>query len=319
MALSMNKLAVRIAKEMIDREKELKVSVFKVGKASVIDAGVKALGGFEAGVLVSKICLGGLASVTATHFAVEDLYLPAVAVSTDYPAEACMASQLAGWRVQVGDFFANGSGPARALAKKPKKLFEKLGYSETSDEAVLVLETEKLPTEAVVESISKDTGVKPENLYLVLVSPASIAGSVQVSARIVETGLFKLDALGFDLKAVKYGFGVCPVAPLKGDALTMAGITNDMLLYGGTTYYLVDYPDDAKLKELVGKAPSSASKDYGKSFTELVKQFGWDFLYKVDPAIFAPAVITVNNIKTGALFKAGKVNYEVLKKAIGVA
>jgi methenyltetrahydromethanopterin cyclohydrolase len=60
MVLSMNKLSVRIAKEMIDREKELGLLVSEVGKASVIDAGVKALGGFEAGLLVSKICLGGL-------------------------------------------------------------------------------------------------------------------------------------------------------------------------------------------------------------------------------------------------------------------
>jgi methenyltetrahydromethanopterin cyclohydrolase len=319
MVLSMNKLSVRIAKEMIDREKELGLLVSEVGKASVIDAGVKSLGGFEAGLLVSKICLGGLASVSVTYFTIEDLYLPAVAVSTDHPVEACMASQLAGWRIQVGDFFANGSGPARALARKPKKLFERLGYSEASDEAVLVLETEKLPTEAVVEHISKEAGVKPENLYLVLVSPASIAGSVQVSARIVETGLFKLDTLGFDLRSVRYGFGVCPVAPLQGDALAMAGRTNDMLLYGGITYYLVDYSADSKLKEVVEKAPSSASKDYGKSFTELVKQFGWDFLYKVDPSIFAPAVIAVNNVRTGALFRSGRVNCEVLKKAIGIA
>jgi methenyltetrahydromethanopterin cyclohydrolase len=318
MPISMNKLATRIAKDVIDREEELKVLVSRVGKAVLIDAGVKALGSFEMGIFVSKMCLGGLADVIKTYFTIDDIHLPAVAVSTDHPIEACMASQLAGWRIQVGDFFANGSGPARALAKKPKKLFEKIGYSETSDEAVLVLETEKIPTESVVEYISRETGVKPENLYLVLVSPASIAGSVQVSARIVETGLFKLDTLGFDLKSVKYGFGVCPVAPLQGDALAMAGKANDMLLYGGATYYLVDYPDDSRLKEFVEKTPSAASKDYGKSFTELVKQFGWDFLYKVDPSIFAPAVIAVNNIKTGALFKAGKVNYNIIKKAAGI-
>jgi methenyltetrahydromethanopterin cyclohydrolase len=98
----------------------------------------------------------------------------------------------------------------------------------------------------------------------------------------------------------------------------MAGKTNDMLLYGGITYYIVDYPDDAKLKEFVMKAPSQTSKDYGKSFTEMVKQFGWDFLYKVDPSIFAPAVVTINNIRTGSTFRAGKVNYEILKKAIGL-
>jgi len=288
----------------------------KIGKATIVDAGLKARSSFEAGILLSKICLGVLASVSITDYRIKEYSIPAIEVSTDHPLEACMASQLAGWRVKVGEFIANGSGPARALARKPKKLFEKIGYSEVSDEAVLVFETDKYPDEKVVEYVSNETGVKPENIYLVLVSPASIAGSVQVSARIVETGIFKLDTLGFDIKTIVYGYGVCPVATLHNDALKMAGRTNDMLLYGGLTYYIVDYPDEEKLKGIIDKVPSSASKDYGKSFTELVEQYGWDFLYKVDPSIFAPAVVVINNIRTGRTLRSGKVNYEILEKAL---
>jgi len=316
MTLSMNKLAVKLINEMLTREKELKITSTKIAGAIVIDAGVKATSSFEAGIYVSKICLGGLASVAITSYKIKEYYVPAVEVSTDYPVEACMASQLAGWRISVKDFFANGSGPARALAKKPKKLFEKIGYSEESDEAVLVLETEKYPDEEVVRYISSEVRVKPENLYLVLVSPASTTGSVQVSARIVETGLFKLYTLEFDLKSILYGYGVCPIAPLHTSPLKMAGRSNDMLLYGGVTYYIVDYPDDVKLSEYVNKVPSLASKDYGKSFTELVDQYGWDFLYKVDPSIFAPALVVVNNIRSGRTFTSGKINYDILEKAL---
>ncbi|MEM4788326.1 MAG: methenyltetrahydromethanopterin cyclohydrolase, partial [Ignisphaera sp.] len=249
-------------------------------------------------------------------FYLGDTVLPAVTVSTDYPIESCMASQLAGWRIQVKDFFANGSGPARALARKPKKLFDLIGYSETSDEAVLVLETDRYPTHEVVTYIANEAKVQPKNLYLVLVSPASIAGSVQVSARIVETGIFKLNTIGFDIKTIRYGYGLCPIASLHPDPLIMAGRTNDMLLYGGATFYLVDYPDDVKLKEFVEKTPSIASKDYGKSFTELVKTYGWDFLYKVDPLVFAPAVVTINNIRSGTTYTAGKLNLDLLRNAI---
>lgn len=316
MTLSMNKLAVKLINEMLTREKELKITSTKIAGATVIDAGVKATSSFEAGIYVSKICLGGLASVVITSYKIKEYYVPAVEVSTDYPVEACMASQLAGWRISVKDFFANGSGPARALAKKPKKLFEKIGYSEESDEAVLVLETEKYPDEEVVRYISSEVRVKPENLYLIMVSPASTAGSVQVSARIVETGLFKLYTLEFDLKSILYGYGVCPIAPLHTSSLKMAGRSNDMLLYGGVTYYIVDYPDDVKLSEYVNKVPSLASKDYGKSFTELVDQYGWDFLYKVDPSIFAPALVVVNNIRSGRKFTSGKINYDILEKAL---
>lgn len=54
------------------------------------------------------------------------LILPTVFVATDYPAVSLFGSQLAGWGVKVGDFSAMGSGPARALALKPKKVFEKV-------------------------------------------------------------------------------------------------------------------------------------------------------------------------------------------------
>jgi len=316
MTLSMNKLAVKLVAEMLAREDELRITSTRIAGATVIDAGVKARSSFEAGIYASRVCLGGLARVSTTSYRVKDYYIPAVEVSTDHPVEACMASQLAGWRISIKDFFANGSGPARALARKPKKLFEKIGYSEESDEAVLVLETEKYPDEEVIKYISGETRVEPENLYVLLVSPASIAGTVQVSARIVETGIFKLHTLEFDLGTIMYGHGVCPVAPLHSNPLKMAGRSNDMLLYGGVTFYIVDYPDDAKLSEYVSKAPSSASKDYGKSFTELVDQYGWDFLYKVDPSIFAPALLIVNNVGSGSTLSSGRVNYDILERAL---
>ena len=319
MDLSMNKLAVNIVKDLVDHEKEYRISTLKINGATIVDTGIKALGGINAGLAVSRITMGGLASVSLVTYEVDEVVIPAVSVSTDYPVEACILSQLAGWRVQVKDFLANGSGPARALAKKPKKMYEVYGYDETSDEAVLVLETDKYPTDEVVEYIAKETGVKKDSIYLVLVSPASMAGSIQVSARIVETGLYKLDTLKFDLRSVMNGFGLSPIAPLHKDPLIMAGRTNDMLLYGGITYFTVNVDNDDLLKDVVNKAPSSSSKDYGKSFTDLVMQYGWDFLYKVDPSIFAPAVITINSIKTGRTYTAGRINKDILKKALGLS
>ena len=319
MDLSMNKLAVNIVKDLVDHEKEYRISTLKINGATIVDTGIKALGGINAGLAVSRITMGGLASVSLVTYEVDEVVIPAVSVSTDYPVEACILSQLAGWRVQVKDFLANGSGPARALAKKPKKMYEVYGYDEISDEAVLVLETDKYPTDEVVDYIAKETGVKKDSIYLVLVSPASMAGSIQVSARIVETGLYKLDTLKFDLRSVMNGFGLSPIAPLHKDPLIMAGRTNDMLLYGGITYFTVNVDNDDLVKDVVNKAPSSSSKDYGKSFTDLVMQYGWDFLYKVDPSIFAPAVITINSIKTGRTYTAGRINKDILKKALDLS
>ncbi len=316
---SMNKLAVNIVTKALEEAEKLRISSQKIGGATVVDMGIKVPGGFEAGIILSKICMGGLAEILLSRFQLVDLVLPATVVYTDYPIEACMASQFAGWKIKVGSYFAMGSGPARALARKPKKLYEEIGYSEEASEAVLVLETDKLPTEDVVKYVSDATGVKPSDLYIVVAPTNSLAGAVQVSARIVETGIHKLHTLGFDLKTIKYGYGVAPIAPLHPDPLIMLGRTNDMLLYGGETFYIVDFPDDEKLKEFVEKTPSTASKDYGKSLAEKVKEIGIEFLYKVDPGVFAPAVVKINNIRTGKTYMAGKLNASLLRTSIDLS
>jgi methenyltetrahydromethanopterin cyclohydrolase len=92
--------------------------------------------------------------------------------------------------------------------------------------------------------------------------------------------------------------------------------TNDAILYGGTVYLTVDFDDEAKLQEIVNKAPSMASKDYGKPFLQIFREADKDF-YKIDHGLFAPAAIMVTNAKTGKTFKAGKINSQVLLKALG--
>ncbi len=316
--VSMNKLALDILEEVVSRASELGVDVLEIAGSTVVDMGVRARGGFEAGLYLSRICLGGLASVEITRIDYGDLVLPATQVYTSYPIEACMASQYAGWRISVGEYFAMASGPARALARKPKRLYEELGYSEESSEAVIVLETSRYPSREVVEYISSKTGVKPCDLYIVVASTNSVAGSVQVSARIVETGIHKLHTLGFNIKSILYGYGVAPIAPLHPDQLVMLGRTNDMILYGGEVFYIVEYSSDEELLEYIEKTPSTSSKDYGRSLAEKVRETGIEFLYKVDPGIFAPAVVEVNNIETGSVFRKGCVNIELIKKSISL-
>jgi len=87
------------------------------------------------------------------------------------------------------------------------------------------------------------------------------------------------------------------------------GRTNDAIMYAGVAYYTASYDDDEELRKLVEKAPSSASKSYGKPFIEIFKEASYDF-YKIDPGLFAPAVLVVNNAKTGSTFKAGKIDVD---------
>ena len=314
--VSVNLKAKEIVDELIDKQDVYKVKVEKLPSGTtIIDTGLEAAGGYLAGLKVTEICLGGLGYASLTFMDYGELKLPTIVVVTDHPSTALLASQFAGWNIKVGDYSAIGSGPARALSIKPKKLYEKIGYRDKADVAIIVLETEKKPTDEVALKISGDCGVKPENLYMILSPTASIAGSTQIAGRIVETGLFRLEQLGLNPLNVLHGYGYAPIMPIHPDPNIAMGMTNDSLFYGGVTYYLVDVENEDELKGIVEKSPSSTAKDYGKPFYEIYKAAGYDF-YKIDTALFAPASITVTSKKTGKTYTAGKINIEVLKNSL---
>ena len=317
MKISVNKSAHKLVKEVIRNKEFLRVEVEKKSGVTIIDAGIKALGGYSAGSFVTEISLGGLGKASLTHTMFEKIYLPAVAVETNYPAIATLGAQYAGWSININKYFAMGSGPARALALKPKKIFDEINYKDDSEIAVIVLETSEFPPLEVLEHIADECNVELRDLYIIITPTCSMAGSVQISGRIVETGIHKLMKVGFDVNKIVNGCGLAPIAPLHSDAAICMGRTNDALYYGGITFYVIDYEDDEKLVEIVSKVPSSTSKDYGKPFYEIFKAANFDF-YKIDSNLFAPAVIYVNNIKSGKTFKLGRINDEVLIESLGI-
>jgi methenyltetrahydromethanopterin cyclohydrolase len=189
-----------------------------------------------------------------------------------------------------------------------------LSYRDQAEVAVLLLEGRQLPGEEVAAYVAGKCGVDAANLTLVIAPTASLVGSVQVAARVVETGLHKLTELGFDVEQVVAGFGVCPLAPVAGDDLKAIGLTNDGVLYGGQVYYAVQTDDEA-LETIIEQVPSSASRDYGTPFYDLFQRYGGDF-YQIDPLLFSPAEVTFNNLSTGRTFHAGGVNVELLRQMI---
>lgn len=316
--LSVNRNALPFVKELVQKSKELGVEVTKMSNGTtIIDVGSKTRGGFQAGRLVTKICLGGYGQVQLSHADFGGLDLPTIHVFTDHPALSTLGSQLSGWAIRVGDYFALGSGPARALALKPRELYERINYRDESDVAILMLESSEGPTDEVAEHIAGDCGVKPGGLYLILTPTSSVAGSVQISGRIVETGIHKLTELDFDPKRILYASGYAPIAPIHPKFEEAMGRTNDMVLYGGTAGYIVDHDSDEELRSIVNEAPSSASKDYGRPFSEIFEKADRDF-YKIDPGLFAPAFISLTNVRSGKTFSAGGVNVDIIKKSIGL-
>ncbi|HSL95409.1 MAG TPA: methenyltetrahydromethanopterin cyclohydrolase [Thermoleophilia bacterium] len=315
--LSLNERAAALFAQAEAAADLLEVAVARLPNgAAVLDAGVEAPGSLEAGRLFGEVCLGGLGDVRFRQLEVGDLTLPGVEVNVNHPVTACMASQYAGWAVNVPatetskKYFAMGSGPARVLfAGEP--LFEHLEYRDPeATVAVLALESRALPGAAVAEWVARKCGVPVDRVLLLVAPTASLAGSVQIAARIVETGLHKLHEVGFDLGTVRSGFGACPLAPVAADDLTAIGRTNDGVLYGGRAWYTVA-TEDAAIEAVIEGLPSSASRDYGVPFGELFKRYEGDF-YKIDPLLFSPAEVALTNARSGRTFRAGGVNPGVL-------
>jgi methenyltetrahydromethanopterin cyclohydrolase len=315
--VSVNRLAWKLAEKLLEKQDFYGVHASKstVG-ATIVDAGVNVPGGFQAGKMLTEICMGGCGKAEISFKRYGDLEFPSITISTDQPAIAALGSQFAGWRIKEGESIAIGSGPARALALKPKEIYDEIGYQDTSDKAVLTLESNSLPSDILIEKVMKACDITPENLVVVVAPTASIAGLTQVAGRVVEVGIHKLRTLGVSPKIIRYACGYAPIPPLGTDFEVAMARTNDAILYGGTVYCTVDFDDEAALKKIVNQAPSETSKDYGKPFLQIFREADRDF-YKIDHSLFAPAVLFVNNAKTGRIFQAGEINPEVLKEAMG--
>ena len=309
--LKLNQAAFEICEKAIQQKDELRIGHLKVGQTSVLDFGIEYPGSIAAGLKLAQICTSGLASV---GFLPQDnrSRFSMVTIETDQPLLACMASQYAGWPVQNGKFFAMGSGPIRALRGK-EPLLEKLSISEQASKAVAVLETAKLPTEHVCELMAEESGIPPENLVLACAPTASICGTIQIVARSLETAMHKMFEIGFDLRKVVGGQGSAPLPPVGKNDLEAIGLTNDAILYGGEITLSVDCEDDEELATFGRQIPSSASKDFGRPFSEIFRSYDFDF-YKIDPLLFSPAYVTLVNVRTGTCLSFGHKNVQLLRE-----
>jgi len=320
--ISVNKRAAAIVQQMIGGCEALDLGVTQLKNGTtVVDAGITVPGSLEAGRLFSCACLAGLGGVSFSQQAFDnresgdssEFWLPSVAVNVSCPHIACMASQYAGWAVKLGHYFAIGSGPARALYAG-EEIFQKLKYRDVADTAVLMLEGREPPDEEVAAFVAGKCGVRPEKLTLLIAPTASLVGSVQIAARSAETGLHKLVELGFDARRVKAASGMCPLAPVAADDLRAIGRTNDAILYGSQVFYAVQAEDDA-LAALIERVPSAGSRDYGTPFYELFKRYNGDF-FRIDPMLFSPARVEINNLNPGRTFRAGRLNPSLLQASL---
>jgi methenyltetrahydromethanopterin cyclohydrolase len=324
--IGVNERARRLFETLAGDPEGYGIEVHKMANgATIIDAGVNVPGSFEAGKIVTEICMGGLGEATIGMGEYGGTELPSITVRTDQAAISLLACQLAGWKVVGKDgTYGYASGPARAAAQRPKRLlpnllFQQLQYKEEPDVAVAFIEPfgKSLPGDEEVQFVASSCNINTENVFIVASLASSITGSVQISGRVAEMGMYKLCQLGLDPLKVKNAIGSAPIAPIQPEADKAVGICNDCIILAGSSYYIVWSGEGEDLENIVGAVPSCNSKDYGKPFYETFLEAGKDF-HKIDPGLFSPAQVAVNDMRTGRTYQAGGVDAALLAKSLGI-
>ena len=314
MKISINQISSKLVKNLLNNADKLNLKV-KEGalNCTIIDAGINTSGSIEAGLLISEICLGGLGKVTITpsNF-FDDSTIMQISVHSSYPVIACLGSQYAGWSLSSDGFFSLGSGPVRSIAQK-EEIFNILKYTDDYEKTVTILEVDKEPPKEIVQKVSEDCKIKPQNLVFILTPTTSVSGNIQVVARVLEVAIHKVHELGFPLDRIESGFGTAPLPPIGKNFVSAMGRTNDSIIYGGNVQLVINGPED-DLIDLAKELPSSNSKDYGKTFKKIFEEYNQDF-YKIDGSLFSPARVIINSKASGKIYKSGDINKKIIKNS----
>ncbi len=316
MGMKLNESGLQRCMRLLNRAERFRVKLHDDGvNVPVVDCGVKVPGSVGAGIALAEASAAGLATVRLLGGDSSPESGPHISFRTDQPVAACMAAQYAGWKIDQSGYVAMGSGPMRAAAGS-EAIFDSIGYRETTTDAIGVLESATLPSPAVCQRIAHDCEVDHRRLTLMVAPTTSIAGTIQIVARSVETALHKLHELKFDISTVISGWGVAPMPPVSPHDLVALGRTNDAVIYGSHVHLWVDTDDDL-IADLIPSIPSCASETHGQPFAELFEACGRDF-YKLDPMLFSPAWICMENVRSGRRFEAGVLAPDLLARSFAV-
>ncbi|MGR9053218.1 MAG: methenyltetrahydromethanopterin cyclohydrolase [Gammaproteobacteria bacterium] len=322
---SVNKLTRPLVEQLIADQDKLRVAVTTLENGcTLIDAGIDVPGGLEAGRIIAEICLGGMGTVTLSHTPYTEHWPLTVNVHTGNPVLGCLGSQYAGWSLSHEKYYALGSGPARAMATKFKdgrlepveELFKELDYRDQADSTVLVIENGVVPPLEIVDKVAGACRLDPSDLTIIVTPTSSLAGGVQVVARVLEVAMHKAHALHFPLQNIVDGSGSAPICPPHPNFVKAMGRTNDAILFAGQVHLFVKGSDEAA-QELAEQLPSSTSKDYGKPFADVFKEYQYDF-FKIDAMLFSPASVIVTAVESGKSFRAGRLDNALLDQSFGV-
>ncbi len=273
--------------------------------AKLMDAGINAIGSYQAGALVTELCQGGLASASIRPQNLGKLLLPHIFVETYIPRCANLVLQSA--RPFEGEMI---SGPIKMFLENDVP-----DPAECSAALTAVLQCDKFPSDEWTVSLAKAAGCEPAQLTLVAVPQGSAAGSTQIAGRMNENMLFTMEnSLGYDSSMVRHILGYCPIGPYgpapEGKHLLLP---DDYLHYASGACLTIDAPEGLDIQKLADDLAFNSLSIYGKLFYELLEQAGWDF-FKIPDVMHINklAEVTICDIRSGKTAVAGCKDTEIL-------
>lgn len=317
--ISLNKKAMVVVRQIMENAESLGCKVIKMDcGATVIDMGLNMPGSWEAGLLFVRADLGDLCLTQLGNFELNEHYkFSTIEINLDQPLLACLGAQIAGWIMGEGEFATIGSGPARALAVLESDWYfgSMTNYHDEYHEAVLCVQDQKYPSEDVIRQSAEACHVKPEDFYVLITKTASMVGSMQVSARMLEQICHKLFEKNFDAGQIVHMRGSAPIAPFVKDELKSMGRINDALIYGSELEVWVDSTDEQIAKVMHQLSGNTSSPRYGDLFEDVFIDCDKNF-FNVDHDIHSVAKVQIHNINTGKAFWSGEINYEALERSL---
>ncbi len=306
--ISLTKESLKYLKDLKENAEKYQVIISTINDATIIDCGINVEGSISAGLLFTKISLGGIAKVNIDFPAEKSIPMIAMRVETSHPVLATIGCQAASWNINKGDFFGMACGPGRAVAQKPSKSYKLINYKDEATQAILCIESDKLPTNEVIEYLADKCKVEKKNLTLLMIKTSCLIEYLQMAARAIELGVFKLvEQLGYPHERILHAIGTGIVPPLSIDDNLSNDRVNNGLIYGTRLYLIIKSDVEDDLDELVKQIPSASSPTFGRKFLELFNEAGGDFS-KMDLNLLAPSEVILNDVRTGKIYQAGKID-----------
>ena len=188
---SVGKAAEPLVRSLVQEAAALRVAVTRApGGAQLIDAGIAVPGSLEAGRRIAEICMGGIGWV-ASGRPLEPRRLAVCVGCLDRRSRARLPRQpvcrlAAQPRRGRWCLVRHGLGAGPGARGQGGAVRASWAISTRSETACFVLETDRSPPDGLVARVADDCGLPAEALTFILTPTSSLAGIVQITARVLE-------------------------------------------------------------------------------------------------------------------------------------